>query len=151
VSVGGSAVRSTTPQEILADHARLTADPVAVIRALSELRARAWTAGDEGLLAACDAPGSPALAHDRELLAQARRGGATYTGVGFRVVSAKLEEVTETRARLIARVDPTAYELAVHGRVTRVPARASPSVELRLRWAGRQWLVEEVRAVTGPS
>ncbi|HET7279982.1 MAG TPA: serine/threonine-protein kinase [Dermatophilaceae bacterium] len=150
-SAGASAVRSPTPQGILADQARLTADPVGVIRALSELRARAWTAGEEGLLAACDAPGSPALAHDRELLAQARRGGATYTGVGFRVVSATLEEVTDTRARLVARVDPTAYELAVHGRVTHVPARASPPVEFQLRWAGRQWMVEEVRAVTEPS
>lgn len=150
-SAGVSTVGSTTPYRILADRARLTADPVAVIRALSELRARAWTAGDEELLAACDAPGSPAIAHDRELLEQARRSGATYTGVGFRVVSARLEEVTHTRARLVARVDPTAYELAVRGRVTHVAARASPPVEFRLRWAGRQWLVEEVRAVTEPS
>lgn len=150
-SAGVSAVGPTTPQRILADHARLTADPVAVIRALSELRARAWTAGDERLLAACDAPGSPALAHDRELLAQARRRGATYRGVGFRVVSARLKEVTATTARLVARVDPTAYDRAVLGRLTHVAARASPPVEFRLRWAGGQWLVEEVRAVTEPS
>lgn len=150
-SAGVSAVGPATPQGILADHARLTSDPVAVIRALSELRARAWTAGDEGLLAACDAPGSPALAHDRDLLAQARRGGATYRGVGFRVVSARLEEVTDTTARFVARVDPTAYDRAVLGRLTHVAARASPPVEFRLCWVGGQWLVEEVRAVTEPS
>jgi hypothetical protein len=150
-TAGASARESTTPELILAEHARLTGDPVSVIRALSELRARAWTTGDARRLAACDAPGSAALAHDRELLAHARRDGATYTGLAFRVVSASLQEVTDTTARVIARVDPTAYDLAVGGRVTHVPARASPAVELRLRWSGRRWRVEEVRAVTEPS
>lgn len=140
-----------SPQEVLADHARARGDPVAVVKALSELRARAWNAGDSRLLLACDAAGSAALAHDRELLRRASLSGATYEEVGFRVVWARLGDATQTAARIVARVDPTAYDVVVSGRVTHVAARPAPPMEFRLRWVAGRWLVDEVRAVSTPS
>jgi hypothetical protein len=122
-----------------------------VVNALSELRARAWNAGDVRRLLACDAPNSVALAHDRELLERAGLSGATYAGVAFRVVSARLEDATQTTARVVARVDSTAYDVAVDRRITHVAARPAAPVQFRLRWVGRRWLVDEVRAVTAPS
>jgi hypothetical protein len=139
------------PDDVLADALAVRSRAVEVITALSVGRARAWNSGDEDLLSQYDAPGSAALSHDREVLREALAGGARYQGVGFRVVSARVMAATTTSARVVARVDPTAYDLVVGDRVTQVPTAPSLPLEFRLRWVDGAWRVAEVRPATAPS
>lgn len=137
-------------RDVLGDAGAARSRPVQVMVALSQRRADAWNAGKEALLARCDAPGSAALEHDRTVLREALAGGRRYSGVAFLVGSARVLASTPTSATVRARVDTTAYQVAVDGHTSSLPGQDGATLDFRLTWVDRSWRVAEVSSATAP-
>ena len=89
--------------------AELRSAPRAVLQRLADARARAYELGDVRLLGAVDVPGSPAQAHDEQVIRGAVSAGATYAALRYVVRSAPTTSADGDRATVRAQVDTSAH------------------------------------------
>lgn len=118
---------------------------------LTRLRAEALAAASPDALADVHAPGSPALARDRELLE--RLAGARSEGLAVEVASvAPAGRTPDGDAVVSVRSSVTAHtRVAPTGERTAVAAGQARTVELVLRRTPGGWRVWDVREPGGPS
>ncbi|MDT0214792.1 serine/threonine-protein kinase [Rothia sp. ARF10] len=122
-------------------------DPKGLAQALADARAAAWSSGVAARLVEVDAPRSPALGRDTEVLAGVQRSGQRYVGVSFVVRDARLESASGDRVTLRAAIDTSPHVVrGPRGDVSR-PAVAGAPVLLDLVRTASGWRVAEVRAV----
>ena len=143
--------RADTPAAVQTDIRMLAdaprRDPRALAQALADARASAWSSGVAARLVEVDAPRSPALARDTEVLAEVQRSGQRYVGLSFVVRDARLETGSGDRATLRTAIDTSAHVVrGPRGDVSR-QAVAAPPVLLDLVRTTSGWRVAEVRAV----
>ncbi|EAP98761.1 probable serine/threonine-protein kinase transcriptional regulatoryprotein pknk (protein kinase k) (stpk k) [Janibacter sp. HTCC2649] len=123
------------------------ADPLGLVSALARARAEAWSTGIAARLVEVDAPRSPALARDTEVLAGVQRANQRYVGLTFTVREAAFEGESRGVATVRARIDTGAHVVRGPGGDQRRPAVAGPPVLLDLVRTDSGWRVQEVRAV----
>ncbi|MFW5474768.1 serine/threonine-protein kinase [Knoellia sp. CPCC 206450] len=143
-SSAGAPAAVGTDVRMLADAPRR--DPKALVDALADARAAAWSSGVAARLVEVDAPRSPALASDTEVLAEVQRMGQRYVGLSFVVRDARLESGSGERATVRAAIDTSAHVVrGPSGDVSR-PAVVGAPVLLDLVRTPSGWRVAEVRA-----
>ena len=123
--------------------AELRSAPQAVLQRLADARARAYELGDVRLLGAVDVPGSPAQAHDQQVIRGAVAAGATYAALRYVVRSAQTTSADGDLATVRAQVDTSAH--TVVGRDGDRTARAATvgrPVLITLRWTAGGWRIE---------
>jgi len=133
-----------TDVRVLADAPRL--DPRTLAQALADARAAAWAAGVAARLVEVDAPRSPALARDTEVLAEVQRSGRRYVGLSFAVRDARLESGSGDRATLRVAIDTSAHVVRGPGGDVSRPAVGGTPVLLDLVRTASGWRVHDVRA-----
>ena len=122
--------------------------PVRLMQALSDLRARAMESSSLADLARLDAPGSPALAADSATLRRLGQEGGSYEGVRLVVRRAGATTVTPRSATVEAVVDTAAYRVVGAGSTRTAAAVAGQRLRFALVWTQGRWLVDRVEAVT---
>jgi hypothetical protein len=136
-------------------------DPLGLMQALADLRARAVVTGSRSDLSLLDAPGSPALAADTAALAELARSRVRWAGVRLTVRRALaaapaadgavvdgVDAVDAVEEAVVdAVVDTAAYRVvdAGGGEVV-APAVAGQPMRFHLRWVGGRWRVHAVAA-----
>ncbi|GAB3111333.1 hypothetical protein GCM10027055_11750 [Janibacter alkaliphilus] len=144
-SAGGS--QSGSAAELLGSRSAPRTDPVAVVRALGEVRADLLAAGEPDGVPRLDVPGSPAADADREHLTAMQQRGETYRGVELTVRRASTRSSSDGIAVVRATVDEGAYAVrSADGDLEQRPARSGEPVDLVLRWHEGRWRISEVRA-----
>ena len=122
-------------------------DPVALVQALADARATAWSSGVAARLLEVDAPGSPALGRDTEVLAGVQRARQRYVGLAFTVRAAEVVARRGGIVTLRTRIDTGAHVVrGPAGEVTR-PAAAGGPVLLDVVRTDSGWRVHDVRVV----
>lgn len=128
------------------------ADWAAVLRELDRRRALAFSTSDAAALGEVYAPGSAALAADRDGLAALRAKGLHSNGLRVRLERVAVREAVSGRVEL-AVVDRLAgYALADRRGATRaeVPGRGPVTWQVRLVPAGNGgWVISEVTRASG--
>ncbi|HEV7172236.1 serine/threonine-protein kinase [Pedococcus sp.] len=138
---------SVTPRDLTTDPAAARRDPVGLMQALADRRARTMTSRVPAELESLDVTGSVAMRDDAALLRDLAAHHRSYRDVAFRVRSARYVECTATTAQIDAAVDTTAYTVDDAGGVVRherLPP--APVVRFSLRWQDAGWRIEEVSA-----
>lgn len=134
-----------TDVRLLADAPRH--DPKSLVQALADARAAAWSSGIAARLVEVDAPRSPALARDTEVLAEVQRSRQRYVGLSFLVRDASIESGSGDRITLRASIDTSAHLVrGPDGDVGRPAVNGAPLL-LHLVRTPSGWRVAEVRAV----
>lgn len=125
-------------------------DPVGLMRALAEERARVMVVGDPAGLRSLDLPGSSAWRADAALLQRAAAAGQRYERVLLSVRSARALRARTDAATLAAVVDTAGYTVVTGDGRRSTPAR-EPGQELvfELRRASGAWLIAAVRSLPG--
>ena len=121
-------------------------DPVGLVQSLADARALAWSTGVAARLVEVDAPRSPALARDTEVLAGVQRSGHRYAGLGFVVRDATVVATKDGVTTIRTRIDTSAHVVRGPGGDERRPATSSPAVLLDLVHTDSGWRVHDVRA-----
>jgi len=122
-------------------------DPVALVQALADARATAWSAGVAAGLVEVDAPRSPALARDTEVLAGVQRARQRYVGLVFTVRDAEVLAQRGAIVTLRTRIDTGAHVVrGPAGEVARPDATGAPVLLDVVRTASG-WRVHDVRSV----
>ena len=122
-------------------------DPVALVQALADARATAWSAGVAARLVEVDAPRSPALARDTEVLAGVQRARQRYVGLVFTVRDAEVLAQRGATVTIRTRIDTGAHVVrGPAGEVARPDATGAPMLLDVVRTASG-WRVHDVRAV----
>ncbi|WP_459643654.1 serine/threonine-protein kinase [Kineococcus sp. NUM-3379] len=101
-------------------------DLPAVVEELARRRAGALEAGDPELLRAVDAPASPAMTADAQLIGSRRGEGRTWRGLGFEVRSVQVEEAGQGRTVVLADVVTTAHRSVERDGVVQEVAATQP-------------------------
>ena len=124
--------------------AELRSAPGAVLQRLAEARARAYQRGDVRLLDDVDVPGSPARAHDEQVIRGATAAGASYAGLRYIVRSARVTAAAGDRATVRAQVDTSAHTVLGRdgGRTRRVATVGGPEL-ITLRWTADGWRIRQ--------
>jgi hypothetical protein len=126
-------------------HGAAADDPRGLMQALADLRARAVERASTGDLTELDAPGSPALATDRGVLAGLGRSRVRYLGVRLTVRRAVLTSAAADRAVVEAVVDTAAYRVVDAAGASRTaPAVRGQPMRFDLRWVDGRWRVHAV-------
>lgn len=121
-------------------------DPVALVQALADARAAAWSSGVAARLVGVDAPGSPAWVRDAAVLADVQRSGQRYVGLTFVVRRAEVVAAQSGSVTLRTRIDPGAHVVrSPSGELPRAAVAAAP-VLLDLVRTPAGWRVHDVRA-----
>ncbi|MFC7488397.1 protein kinase domain-containing protein [Knoellia sp. CPCC 206453] len=123
------------------------ADPLGLVGALARARAEAWSTGIAARLIEVDAPRSPALVRDTEVLAGVQRANQRYVGLAFIVREATFVGESGGVATIRARIDTGAHVVRGPGGDQRRPAVVAASVLLDLVRTDSGWRVRDVRAV----
>lgn len=126
-------------------------DPVQAVTALAELRVRAFSTADAGLLDWVNAPGSPAMEADLAEITKLRDGGRRLAGLAVEVVpgppsGSSAGSVSGDRRLVPAQVSTSGYaERDAGGTVIRrVAALPRQELVLVLLRGGDGWRIEEV-------
>ena len=122
-------------------------DPVGLVQSLADARARAWATGIAARLVEVDAPHSPALARDTEVLAGVQRARQRYVGLTFAVREATVLEQGKGVVTVRARIDTGAHVVRDPGGDEPRPATAAAAVLLDLVHTGSGWRVQDVRSL----
>lgn len=145
-----STVSSVTDPRLLADAPRR--DPVALVQSLADARADAWATGTAARLVEVDAPRSPALARDTEVLAEVQRAGQRYVGLTFVVRDATVVAGAGSAAddasgvvTIRARIDTGAHVVRGPGGDVGRPAATAAPVLLDVVRTSSGWRVRDVR------
>jgi hypothetical protein len=120
--------------------------PLALVSELASARAAAWSSGRAARLVEVDAPGSPVLRRDTELLAEVQRAGGRYEGLTLRARDAALVSGGADRALVRASIDASAYRVHAQGATAHRPAVRGTPLLLELRWTTAGWRVHDVTA-----
>jgi len=125
-------------------------DPVGLMQALAEERARVMVGGDPARLRSLDLQGSSAWRADAALLQRAAAAGQRYERVLLAVRSARALRARADAATLAAVVETVGYTV-VTGDGRRSMSVREPGQELlfELRWTSGAWLIEAVRSLPG--
>ena len=125
-------------------------DPVGLMQALAEERARVMVVGDPARLRSLDLQGSSAWRADAALLQRVAAAGQRYERVVMSVRSARPLRARADAATLAAVVETVGYTVVTRDGRRSTPAR-EPGQELlfELRWASGAWLIEAVRSLPG--
>ncbi|KGN38857.1 serine/threonine-protein kinase [Knoellia subterranea] len=121
-------------------------DPRGLVTALAEARAAAWSSGIAARLIEVDAPRSPALARDTEVLAGVQRANQRYVGLTFTVREAQFVGEAAGVATLRVRIDTGAHTVRGPGGDVSRPAVAAGPVLLDVVRTDSGWRVRDVRA-----
>ncbi|KGN38901.1 serine/threonine-protein kinase [Knoellia aerolata] len=121
-------------------------DPVGLVRALAAARADAWATGIAARLVEVDAPGSPALARDTEVLAGVQRARQRYVGLTFVVREASVVGEDADVVTVRARIDTGAHVVRGPRGDEPRPATSAAPVLLDLVRTGSGWRVRDVRS-----
>lgn len=149
VSRSGATAATAPVRDPLVDPRAPRGQPVRLMQALSDLRARAMQSSSVADLARLDAPGSPALAADSSTLAGLREADEAYEGVRLLVRRAEATRVTQRSATVEAVVDTAAYRVVVAGATRTRSAVEGQRLRFALVWTHGRWLVDRVEAVSG--
>lgn len=149
VPVSRSGAGTASARDPLVDPRAPSNQPVRLMQALSDLRARAMQSSSVADLARLDAPGSPALAADSATLADLREAGRAYEGVRLLVRRAEAMRVAQRSATVEAVVDTTAYRVVAAGETSTRSAVGGQRLRFALVWTHGRWLVDRVEAVSG--
>jgi eukaryotic-like serine/threonine-protein kinase len=124
--------------------AELRSAPQAVLQRLADARARAFELRNVRLLEAVDVAGSPARAHDEQVVTGAASAGATYAGLRYVVRSAKTTSTDGDGATVRAQVDTSAHTVVGRDgrRTTRAATLGRPGT-VTLRWTAGGWRIEQ--------
>jgi serine/threonine protein kinase len=144
-SSGGTTVAGPSDVRLVKDAPR--ADPLGLVTALATARAQAWSTGIAARLIEVDAPRSPALARDTEVLAGVQRANQRYVGLTFTVREAAFVGESRGVATVRARIDTGAHVVRGPGGDQRRAAQVAPPVYLDLVLTDAGWRVRDVRAV----
>jgi len=124
--------------------AELRSAPRAVLQRLANARARAYELRDVRLLEAVDVAGSPARAHDEQVVTGAASAGATYAGLRYVVRSAQTTSSDGDRATVRAQVDTSAHTVVGRdGRRTARAATVGAPATVTLRWTAGGWRIQQ--------
>ncbi|MBP3044297.1 protein kinase [Arthrobacter jiangjiafuii] len=126
-------------------------DPAQAVRALAELRARAFLAGDAAQLEAVNVPGSPAMAADTAELATLTGAGTVLDGLGVEVLSvgpAVPAEAAGGHISVPATVSTSAYSERDPGggSIRTVAALPKQEVVLVLAPGPQGWRIQDILA-----
>lgn len=125
-------------------------DPAQAVRALAELRARAFRAGDAAQLEAVNVPGSPAMAADTAELAKLTGAGTVLDGLSVEVLSvgpAVPAEAVGGHISVPATVSTSAYSVRDSGGGVRtVAALPEQEVVLVLAPGAQGWRIQDILA-----
>lgn len=121
-------------------------NPVALVGALAQARAAAWSTGMAAKLIEVDAARSPALARDTEVLAGVQRAHQRYVGLTFTVREATFVGESGGVATVRVRIDTGAHVVRGPGGDQTRPAAAAAPVLLDLVHTTSGWRVRDVRA-----
>lgn len=124
-------------------------DPVAAVRALAELRARAFTAADAALLTDINVPRSPAMEADQSEISKLEVSGTVLSGLAVKIVSAgPAVPGQEGRVSIRAAVSTSAYaERDARGATVRnVAAVSNQDIVLVLVRTADGWRIEDILA-----
>lgn len=127
---------------------RLSGDPVLALHGLSRLRAEAFRTGDAGLLAAVNAPDSPASAADRQTMAELVSRSRVLAGFSATVRAAAVQTGDATPDPVVtATVELGPFvEQDAAGTVFNRQSRSRLQVlNFRMVNQSGQWLIAEVR------
>jgi hypothetical protein len=119
--------------------------PVLLVQALADARAVAWSSGVAARLVEVDAPGSPALARDTDLLAEVQRSRQRYVGLAFVVREAELVAEQGAVVTVRTRIDTGAHVVRSPSGDVRRPAVAAAPVLLDVVHTPSGWRVHDVR------
>ena len=136
--------------DVRCDSSAPSRDPVRLMQALADERARVMVAGDPARLRRLDLLGSSAWRADAALLQRAAAAGQRYERVALSVRSARPVRARADAATLAAVVETVGYTVVTRDGRRSAPAR-EPAQELlfELRWASGAWLIEAVRSLPG--
>lgn len=118
--------------------------PVDLVGELSNALAEAWMAADPGLLAAVDAPGSPAMEHDRARIDRIRDAGHRYRSVTLTPRLVTTRSVSATRAEIVATVDTSAHRVESGAEADNRPATEGTPLLFGLQWTSDGWRVHDI-------
>lgn len=121
-------------------------DPIALVQALADSRATAWSTGVAARLVEVDAPRSPALARDTEVLAGVQRAGQRYAGLTFVVRDAAVVATSDGVTTIRTTIDTGAHVVRGPGGDQPRSAASAPAVLLDLVHTDSGWRVHDVRA-----
>ncbi|KRE40996.1 serine/threonine protein kinase [Knoellia sp. Soil729] len=121
-------------------------DPVGLVQALADARALAWSTGVAARLVEVDAPRSPAMTRDTEVLAGVQRAHQRYAGLTFVVRDATVVGASDGVTTIRAAIDTGAH--VVRGPGGDQPRGAVPgdAVLLDLMRTDSGWRVHDVRS-----
>lgn len=127
--------------------ASMPADPVAALAELNRRRVLATTNRDAGALGGVDAPASPALRHDRALIAGLRRADAVPDRLRVSILWATVRSTTATRSEILLSSRVESYRLVrPDGSVLRTVTRGSIVTDVvTLTRVKGEWRVLSVR------
>ncbi len=140
--------RTAAPADPVRARSGALDEPKAVVQALADLRAQAWTDLDARALVRLNAGGSPAADADDAALARARRDDLAYEGLRFTVRSATARAIdgADRRVRVRAVLDASEFTITdANGRTTTVPAAPHTQIVFDLAWSGSRWQVRDLR------
>lgn len=138
---------SPTPADLRLAADAPVRDPRGLVQALADARATAWASGIAARLVEVDAPGSPALARDTEVLAGVQRAQQRYVGLAFDVREAVVVGAGKAGAVTVrARIDTGRHVVRGPGGDEPRPASSAAPVLLDLVRTPSGWRVHEVRA-----
>ncbi len=120
--------------------------PGRLLEALAAARAAAWRAADPALLAAAEAEGSLLMARDAAALAELRRGGLRYEGLGYAVRRARTVSGDDGQAVLAARLGTSGYQVVGAGERAGRPPTPGEEVLVDLRWTAGGWRLTGIRS-----
>ncbi len=135
---------ATQPVDVRLDPAAPRERPVELVAALASARAAAWRDATAAHLLGADAPGSAAEARDRTAVSDLARSGLRYTGLRYVVREASVVEAGAARARVRARIDTGAYEVAGPAGSTARAATSGEEVVLTLVRTDVGWRISDV-------
>lgn len=142
---GASAPATTTDLRLVSDAPRT--QPVGLVQALADARAEAWSTGLATRLVEVDAPRSPALARDTEVLAGVQRTKQRYVGLSFVVRDAAVVSESQGVVTIRTRIDTGAHLVRGPSGEVQRPAVSTAPVLLDLVSTDSGWRVHDVRAV----
>jgi hypothetical protein len=116
----------------------------AVLRELDAVRQQAFADADTARLAAVYAPGSAALAADRQQLGTISRAGERALGVHHVLTSVRVVRADRSRTVLVVRQSLAAYQLRKGDGLTWQPAAVAKSYAVTLVARKGGWLISEL-------
>ncbi|KGN33151.1 protein kinase [Knoellia sinensis KCTC 19936] len=141
----GAGTAAPASSAVLTDKESPRSNPVGLVRALADARAGAWSSGVAARLTDVDAPGSPALERDTEVLAGVQLARQQYVGLTFTVREATLVSAAKGKATVRARIDTSAHVVRGPAGEQSRPAESAAPVLLDLVHTTHGWRVHDVR------